>query len=80
MRHPQQIDQLPGSQWTAREPTNRERHWSVIEASPRAGTVTLQAVLTGRIVTLPWRGLRDRERWLPGWIRGPSAGKGATDR
>ena len=37
--------------------------------APRKGVVTLEAVLTARQLSLPWRALRERSAWEPGWIR-----------
>lgn len=66
--HPRHPDRLVGTKWSAVAPVEpRERHWVVVEWSPRAGEVTLEAVLTTRRVRLAWRALRDRAAWVPGW-------------
>jgi predicted NAD/FAD-dependent oxidoreductase len=44
----------------------------VRDVAAKRGLATLEAVLTGRRVEIPWRDLRDRERWLPGWIHDPA--------
>jgi tryptophan-rich hypothetical protein len=62
-RHP---GKLAGSKWTSRDPTLPYCHWVVIEVS--GDQVVLQSVLE-RTATMriAWRGLRVRERWIPGW-------------
>ena len=60
-----------GSKWT-RQPgvgEGRERHWIVRAFAPRKGLVTLEAVLSARVLRLPWRALRERAAWEPGWVR-----------
>ena len=69
--HPRHPRHLVGSKWT-RHPgaeEGRERHWTVQAFAPRKGVVTLEAVLTARQLSLPWRALRERSAWEPGWIR-----------
>ncbi|MCA8922660.1 MAG: TIGR02450 family Trp-rich protein [Planctomycetes bacterium] len=67
MTHPQDARHLVGSKWSARRPSERELHWIVVEFAVRKGLATLEAVLTKRRRELPWRELRDRTRWVPGW-------------
>lgn len=61
------------SKWTAVNAENREKHFIVInliEPDPpaeRPEYIELQAVLGGRIYTMPWAELRDGRRWLQGW-------------
>ncbi|MFB6374994.1 MAG: TIGR02450 family Trp-rich protein [Bradymonadaceae bacterium] len=55
------------SHWTAVEPDERRKHWEVVRYAHEDGEVTLRAVLDGETVTIPWRELRDREVWTPGW-------------
>jgi tryptophan-rich hypothetical protein len=64
---PQHPTRLPGSKWSATHPLDRECHWQCVEFASRSGMVTLQAILTGRKVTLHWRELRQRDQWIPGW-------------
>lgn len=62
-RHPRR---LAGSKWTSHDPALPYCHWIVIEVS--RGEVELQAILAPAArVRLPWRGLRERPRWEPGW-------------
>ncbi len=71
MTHPKHPKHLVGSKWTAlrvdpgQDPP--ERHWQAVAFEAREGVLTLEAVLTARRVELPWRALRDRAEWLPGW-------------
>lgn len=61
------------SKWTAVHPVDREKHFLVIRVhdpeDPGAPVewVDLEAVLTRRTRRLPWRELRDPERWRQGW-------------
>ena len=61
------------SKWTATVPVNKEKHFIVtaLVAPEAPGTqvdaVILEAVLTGRSVTLRWRELNDARQWLQGW-------------
>lgn len=61
------------SKWTAVSPSRREKHWLVVavhEPVPpaiRPELVDLEAVHSRRVVTLAWRELTDRSRWLQGW-------------
>lgn len=64
---PQHPTHLRGSKWSATHPQERECHWQCVEFANKSGMVTLQAILTGRQVTLHWRELRQREQWIPGW-------------
>ncbi len=57
---------LAGSKWTSRDPALAYCHWVVIARS--GDDVVLQSVLSpATTMQIPWRGLRDRERWQPGW-------------
>ena len=61
------------SKWTALAPRDREKHFLVVavEHDPldaqRVTTITLEAVLTRRHLTLPWRELADDAQWQRGW-------------
>lgn len=61
------------SKWTAANPRNKEMHFlvtKVIRAKPHITaieSIELEAVLTRRIYTLPWRTLNDSSQWLQGW-------------
>ena len=63
-RHPRQ---LAGSKWTSRDRELAYCHWIVIEVS--GDEVVLQSVLErATTLRLPWRSLRERPRWQPGWL------------
>jgi tryptophan-rich hypothetical protein len=68
-----QAAKLLRSKWTAAVPVDREKHVIVtsLVAPDAPGTqieaVTMEAVLTGRSVTLRWRELNDASQWLQGW-------------
>jgi tryptophan-rich hypothetical protein len=64
---PQNPDKLIGSKWSAVEVEEKRKHWEVVSWHPDDGEVTLRAVLDGETTRRPWRQLRDRERWEPGW-------------
>ncbi|MCK7495935.1 MAG: TIGR02450 family Trp-rich protein [Comamonadaceae bacterium] len=61
------------SKWTAQAPRNREKHFivtRVIQPEPpatRIEVVEIEAVISRRSFTLPWRDLTDCHRWLQGW-------------
>ncbi|MDC7712755.1 TIGR02450 family Trp-rich protein [Vogesella sp. LYT5W] len=61
------------SKWTALAPRDREKHFLVVavEHDPldaqRVTTITLEAVLSRRHYTLPWRALADAAHWQRGW-------------
>ena len=61
------------SKWTAAVPVNKEKHFIVtaLVAPEAPGTqvdaIIMEAVLTGRSVTLRWRELNDATQWLQGW-------------
>lgn len=61
------------SKWTAVQPQDRERHFlvtAVVEPTTPGSPpeeVELEAVLTKRVLRLPWRALTDRSHWLQGW-------------
>ena len=61
------------SKWTAVNPRNKEKHFlvtRVLGEQPHATPINcleLEAVLTRRLYTLPWRALKDRSQWLQGW-------------
>lgn len=61
------------SKWTAIGPRDKEKHFLVTKViAPEAPAirveyVELEAVHSRRVLTLPWRALADRGRWLQGW-------------
>ena len=61
------------SKWTAVAPVQQEKHFLVTRIiNPEASAneiqdVVLEAVLTRRSFTLPWRELTNLEAWQQGW-------------
>jgi tryptophan-rich hypothetical protein len=61
------------SKWTALAPVQQEKHFLVTKIiNPEAPVneiedVVLEAVLTRRTFTLPWRELTNPDVWLQGW-------------
>ena len=66
--HPVHPDRLEGSAWTSRSPDHPYAHYEVVAFRKKRGEVELMATLdrSSRVVA-PWRELRDRSRWEPGW-------------
>lgn len=59
------------SKWTAVKPLHREKHFLVTDCQRddegNIVAVEIEAVLTRRSETLPWRQLQDPARWRAGW-------------
>ena len=61
------------SKWTAVTPRGKERHFLVTKLvlpempATRIECVELEAVISRRVLTLPWRELTDPLRWHQGW-------------
>lgn len=68
--HPQSPNQLVGSSWTrAGAGAGPLRHFEVVAHNHKTGMVTLRPALEPDAgIELPWRELRDRARWSPGWL------------
>ncbi|WP_151705310.1 TIGR02450 family Trp-rich protein [Nitrincola alkalilacustris] len=64
-------NKLLHSKWTAVTPRNREKHFLVIDlVRNEHETVVeciIEAVMSKRAVTLPWRELKNVEVWHQGW-------------
>lgn len=61
---------LIGSNWSAAEPVDREKHFRVVGVRKVEGApeqVELEAVLSRRRVVVPREELDDRAKWLPDW-------------
>lgn len=64
---------LLNSKWTAVNPENKEKHFSVIKVlkdkddPQKVESVTMEATMTGRSFELAPRELKDRDIWLEGW-------------
>ena len=60
---------------TAVVPRDREKHFLVVKvldpdvAGAAPTEVHLEAVLSRRILTLPWRELQDAAVWKQGWVQ-----------
>ena len=68
--HPVHPRFLVGSKWSSApgQDTIEYRHWEVIRHDKKRGEVVLRATLDREAeLVLPWRALRDRAKWLPGW-------------
>ena len=72
-RHQLSPKKLLLSKWTAVAPLAKEKHFvvtRVIEPEPpnvKIEQVELQAVHSGRSMTVHWRELTDANRWHQGW-------------
>ena len=59
------------SKWTAVTPKNKEKHFIVTEVITNEEEVVvacvIEAVMTRRQQTLPWRELGDSTNWKTGW-------------
>lgn len=66
--HPVHPARLEGSAWTSRSPDHPYAHYEILEFRKKTGEVELRATLdrSSRVLA-PWRELRDRSRWEPGW-------------
>ena len=64
---------LQHSKWTACQPQQREKHFIVVAVehdaldAQKVISVTMEAVLSHRQFSLPWRTLGDDSQWLSGW-------------
>lgn len=67
MTAPQTPDKLIGSKWTSTTVDQRRKHWEVTSYQPDTGRATLRAVIDGHTEAIPWRNLRNRDDWQPGW-------------
>lgn len=59
------------SKWTAVNPVRKEKHFLVIEVDydedGRVIHCLMEAVMTGRSFSIPWRELKNEREWLAGW-------------
>jgi tryptophan-rich hypothetical protein len=77
--HPTSPRLLVGSKWTRSDAACPLHHYEVRHVDAR-GTVELFAVLQPQVVQrIPWRSLRDRGAWQPGWTSTAAAPDTATD-
>lgn len=62
------------SKWTAVKPTHKEKHFwvsKVIEpelVGQPVIEIELEAAMTGRIIRLGWRELKNASQWRQGWV------------
>lgn len=68
--HPVHPSRLEGSAWSRVDNTLEHRHWQAHTFMKKSGMIVLRAVLEASVeVTIPWRELRDRQLWEPGWSK-----------
>ena len=72
MKNPINLKKLPNSKWTAVTPSDREKHFLVLDwvrddAGEPTDQVVLEAVLTNRLREIHWRDLEDSHSWRIGW-------------
>ena len=72
MKNPVNLKKLPNSKWTAVTPSDREKHFLVLDwvrddAGEPTDQVVLEAVLTNRLREIHWRDLEDSRSWRIGW-------------
>ncbi len=66
--HPVHPTRLERSKWTYRGDEHPYTHWEVLSFAKKSGELTLFAILEKTTtIQIPWRELRDRETWEPGW-------------
>lgn len=69
--HPRHPTHLVGSRWTRtqKEPLGAPYlHYEVVTYGSRTRLVCLRSLLSPALeIEFPWRDLRDRQYWLPGW-------------
>lgn len=67
--HPRHPKHLAGSKWSRVGDEFDFRHWEVSSFDKSSSDVVLFAVLDKSTkIRFPWRDLRDRDLWEPGWI------------
>ncbi|MAD58462.1 MAG: TIGR02450 family Trp-rich protein [Porticoccus sp.] len=63
---------LLNSKWTSVSPTNKEKHFLVIQVDyNEKGEISscfIEAILSKHIISLDWRELKDPKIWLNGWL------------
>jgi tryptophan-rich hypothetical protein len=63
---------LLNSKWTSVSPTNKEKHFMVIQVDHNEnGEISacfIEAILSNHITSLDWRELEDPKIWLNGWL------------
>lgn len=66
--HPIHPTHLESSAWSRVDDALPHRHWQAHTFKKKSGQLVLRAVLDASVeVTIPWRELRDRDLWEPGW-------------
>lgn len=71
--HPQNTQRLVGSKWTCHilDPgDDRPTHYEVVDYLSHTDECRLRSVRLLREKTIPWRQLRERKEWTPGWRSG----------
>jgi tryptophan-rich hypothetical protein len=66
--HPIHPTHLERSKWSSVSDDYPFKHWEVMSFAKKSGQLTLFAILEkATTIQIPWRELRDREKWEPGW-------------
>lgn len=66
--HPRHPTHLLESKWSRVDGALEFRHWVISEHHKTRGVVRARAVLDTDVeIELPWRELRNRTLWEPGW-------------
>ena len=65
--HPVHPRQLSGTPWTRVHPEDDRKHFHVEAFAKKTGEVIMRPVLGGDVLRFPWKELRDRSKWKPGW-------------
>jgi tryptophan-rich hypothetical protein len=64
-------EKLKLSKWTAVNPSQKEKHWLVIDVIRDKNQLVvgciIEAVINKREVELDFRALEDQQQWLQGW-------------
>lgn len=63
---------LINSKWTAVNPVNKEKHCLVtkieIEKNGQVNHCQLLSIHSKRLFLVEWQDLKNREKWLQGWL------------
>jgi tryptophan-rich hypothetical protein len=68
------MKKLLNTKWTAKKPTNKEKHFLVVEVKvseidpQKVESVMVEAIFTKRRFKMKPQGLSDRSEWLVGWV------------
>ena len=65
---PSNPGKLAGGKWSNVDPAVQYRHYVVTEVHATGEVVLASVLVPASTLRLPWRELRDRAVWRPGWI------------